>query len=65
MDVKDFITLYAERISPYLNENNITLLTDVDADEFVTDFDVVTRVLNDLVGNAIKYNNKQEESYMK
>lgn len=61
MNVKEFINLYADRISPYLKENNITLETEVDADDFITDFDVVTRILNDLVGNSVKYNDKQEK----
>lgn len=63
MDIERFAKLYIERIVPYLNEREIKLETEIDLNygEFISDFDILSRILNDIVGNAVKYNNKQEK----
>lgn len=61
--ISEFIAEYVEWVTPLLkkNEINFEYKIDVKKDEFVCDYGMLLTIINNLVGNAIKYNNKDEK----
>jgi len=61
--ISEFINEYILWIMPVLESKNIVFehRIKVEKDEFVCDYDMLIKVLNNLIGNAIKYNDKEEK----
>ncbi|MBO7208830.1 MAG: HAMP domain-containing histidine kinase [Clostridia bacterium] len=61
--VEEYITMYVSSIKPYIDSCNATLHTNIlcGNNVFSCDYEKLTRVLNNLVTNAIKYNTSKDK----
>ncbi len=63
-NVEEYITMYVSSIKPYIDSCNVNLKTNITCSDavFSCDYEKLTRVLNNLITNAIKYNTSEEKT---
>ncbi len=61
--VEEYITMYISSVKPFVDSCNVTLKTNISCGNtvFSCDYEKLTRVLNNLITNGIKYNTGEDK----
>lgn len=61
--IGEYVDLYKMAVRPFVESTNTILKTNVNCKDeiFVCDYEILTRILNNLVTNAIKYNKSEQK----